>query len=123
MRLASNDPNFPIQEWDCLLEHADLTLDLISSYRCSPKLSAWEYLFGEFNFNTTPLEPLGMKIVSHAKLDNRASWDFNGEEGWYVGPSLNHYRRINGYFPKSKATRYTDMVAFFPKIFPGPKLG
>ena len=55
--LASTDPDFPIQEWDRLLEQANLTLNLLRSARCNPKLSAWAYLFGEFDFNATPLAP------------------------------------------------------------------
>ena len=102
--LASTNPYFPVKEWDLLLEQADLTLKFLRSSRCNPKLSAWAYLFGELDFNATPLAPPGIKIVSHAKPDNSTSWDFNGEEGWYVGPSLNHYRCIKGYFPKSKTT-------------------
>ena len=121
--LASTDPDFPIQEWDRLLEQADLTLNLLRSSRCNPKLSAWTYLFGEFDFNATPLAPPGIKIISHAKPDKRASWDFNGEEGWYTGPSLNHYRCIKGYFPKTKAARDTDTVTFFPTVIPMPQVG
>ena len=121
--LASTDPDFPIQEWDRLLEQADLTLNLLRAARCNPKLSAWAYLFGEFDFNATPLAPPGMKIISHAKPAKRASWDFNGEEGWYTGPSLSHYRCIKGYFPKTKAARDTDTVTFFPSVIPIPQVG
>ena len=55
--LASTDPNFPLSEWDRLLERANLTLNLLRSSRVNPKLSGYTYLFGEFNFNATPLPP------------------------------------------------------------------
>ena len=120
--LESTDLYYPIHKWDRLLEQADLALNLLSASHYNPKLSAWAYLFGEFDFNATPLAPPGVKIVSHAKPDNRVSWDFNGEEGWYFRPSLTHYRCIKGYFTKSKATRDTDMVKISPKVVPMPQV-
>ena len=79
--IASLDPDFPISEWDRLLDQAFLTLNLLRSARFQPKLSAHAYLFGQFDFNSTPLAPPGTKVLVHSKPDNRASWDPNGKEG------------------------------------------
>lgn len=55
--LASLDPNFPITEWDCLLGQAELTLNLLQSAHVNPKLLAYTYLFGQFDYNKLRLSP------------------------------------------------------------------
>ena len=120
--LATCDPNFPISEWDRLLDQCNITLNLLRSSRANPKLSAWAYLFGEFNFNATPLAPPGTKIIAHKDKNVRGSWDLNGEQGWYVGPALDHYRCITAYFPRSRRTRICDTVTFIPHSVPFPKV-
>ena len=57
--LASCDPDFPIREWDRLLDQAELTLNLMRNSRLNPKLSAYAQLFGNFDFNATPIAPPG----------------------------------------------------------------
>ena len=63
--LASLNPNFPLAEWDRLLHQANITLNLLRASRSNPKISAYTYVFGEFNFLATPLAPPGTKIVTH----------------------------------------------------------
>ena len=61
----------------------------------NPKISAYAYLFGEFDFNTTPLAPPGTRVVFHSKPAVRGSWAPNGEDAWYIDPSMEHYRYVN----------------------------
>ena len=49
--IATLDPKFPICEWDRLLPQAILTLNLLRNSRVNPKLSAWAYLHGNYDFN------------------------------------------------------------------------
>ena len=116
--LVSVDPNFPLSEWDRLLEQANITLNLLRSSRSNPAISAYTYIFGEFNFSATPLAPPGTKIVTHVKSNNRGTWELNGEVGWYVGPSMQHYRCVKCYFPRTKEVRDCDTVTFFPPQCP-----
>ena len=97
-------------------------MNLLRASRANPKLSSWSYLFGEFNFNATPLAPPGTKIIAHKDKGIRGSWDLNGESGWYVGPAMEHYRCITGYFPRSRRTRICDTVTYFPHEIPFPKV-
>ena len=80
------------------------------------------YIFGDFNFNATPLAPLGTKVVAHIDPDARAMWDLNGEVGWYVGPALNHYRCVEIFSPCTRVTRICDAVTFFPNGIPFPDI-
>ena len=69
--LASLNPNFPLSESDRLLNQENITLNLSCASRPNPKLSAYRYIFGEFNFLATPLAPPGTKIVAHVNPANR----------------------------------------------------
>ena len=71
-------------------------------------------------FFATPMAPPCKKVVAHVKPGARRTWELNGEVGWYVGPSMNHYRCVSCYFPRTKTTRDCDTVTFFPHATPFP---
>ena len=98
--LASCHPDFPIREWDRILDQAELTLNLLRNSRVNPTLSAWAYLFGNHDFNKVPLAPPGTKVLVHTKANDRASWEYHGKEGFYVGPAPKHYRCISCWMSK-----------------------
>ena len=99
--LAGADPNYPLAEWDRFIPQANITLNLLRNARVNPKQSAYSYIFGPFNFMATPLAPPGTKVIAHTNSQKRGSWELNSEIGWYVGPSLNHYRCVKVYFPRT----------------------
>ena len=47
--LASVHPDFPLSEWDELIEQANITLGLLRTARANPKLSSYAYVFGAFD--------------------------------------------------------------------------
>ena len=63
--LAGADPNYPLAEWDRFIPQANITLNLLRNARVNPKLSAYSYIFGPFNFMATPLAPPGTKVIAH----------------------------------------------------------
>ena len=63
--LATFNKDFPIQEWDCLLLQAEMTLSLLCSSRNNPQLSVYAYLFGHYNYNTHSMDPPGTKFIVH----------------------------------------------------------
>jgi hypothetical protein len=95
-----------------------LTLNLLRASRTNPKLSAYSYIFGDFDFRSTPLAPPGIRVVAHLKPQQRGSWELNGANGFYVGSALSHYRCIRCYFPKSKSERVCNTVQFIPNVIP-----
>ena len=119
--LATVDPTFPIQEWDRLLKQAFMTLNMLRGARLNSKLSAYAFLFGQFDYNKTPLAPPGTKAVIHSKPTNRATWDYNGKVGYYIGPSMNHYRCMQFFMPQSKSIIHCDTVTFIPHLIPIPE--
>jgi hypothetical protein len=88
--LAGTEPTFPADRWDLLLPHAELTLNLLRP--SATATSAWHTLFGAFNFDATLIGPAGSRVLIHNKAALRRSWDFRAQEGFYVGPALQHYR-------------------------------
>ena len=118
--LASINPDFPVSQWDFLLAQTLLTLNLLRTSRSNPKLSAHAYVFGNFDFQATPLAPLGTKVVAHLEPTIRSTYSSNGEEGWYVGPSLQHYRCVDIYFPKTRQVRHCNTVKYYPTVIPIP---
>ena len=89
--LACVAPDFLRYLWDLLIPQAVMTLNFLRQATLNPKISAWEYLMGEFDYNATPLRPLGCCIIAHLKPDVRNLWDFRGKDGWSLGISLEHY--------------------------------
>ena len=112
--LAAIDPNFPLSEWDHLISQANITLNLLQTLRNNPKLLAYAYIHGNFNFIATPMASPSTKVLVHTHLSKRASWDLNGETGWYIGLSMNHYQCVQCYIPRTQALLNADTVEFFP---------
>ena len=90
--LCGTDPSFPLQLWDLLLPQALITLNLLRNSNTNPKLSAYAQLNGPFDYNKTPLGPLGTKVLAHEMPNIRGTWDPHGVEAWYIGPAMDHYR-------------------------------
>ena len=120
--LSSVNPEFPISAWDYLIPQAELTLNLLRNARANPHLGAWEYLFGVYNYNATPIAPVGTKVLAHVKPQQKQSWGFHGEEAWYIGPSLNHYRCVKCYVPRTGGVIDVDTIEWFPHHIKFPQI-
>eukprot|EP00804_Cyclotella_cryptica_P005045 CCRYP_017574-RA/>CCRYP_017574-RA protein AED:0.36 eAED:0.36 QI:0/0/0/1/1/1/3/0/447 len=120
--LAGTAPSFPADRWDLLIPHAELTLNLLRASHCNPTLSAWEDLFGPFNFAATPLGPTGCRILIHSKATTRRSWDYRSHEGFYVGPALHHYRCYRVLNKELRSVAITDAIKFRHHYLPTPDL-
>jgi hypothetical protein len=118
--LNTVDSKFPLDLWDRLLPQTTLTLNLLRSSRIHPSLSAYASLYGAFDFNRTPIAPLGTRIVAHVNADTRTSFGDHGRTGWYIGPSLQHYRCWRCYLPDTRAEVDVLKVDFFPEKTPFP---
>ena len=119
--LCTVHSKFPLTEWDRLLPQTTLTLNLLRSSRIHPSLSAYASLFGQFDFNRTPLAPMGTQIVAHTSADSRTPFGQHGKVGWYIGPSLEHYRCWKCYFQDTLHERDVLKVDFFPEKIPFPQ--
>ena len=77
--------------WDFLLLKTEITLNLLRQATLDPTRSAWSYFHRLFNYDSTPIGPLGCDIITHKKTGTRHSWDFRGAAVWNVGVALQQY--------------------------------
>ena len=84
----------------------------------NPKLSGYDQLHGELNYNATPLDPPGTQIIVHEKPTVRGTWAAHVVKGWYLGPSMDHYRCHSVYITKTRGNHDSDCVELFPHNTP-----
>ena len=116
--LASVSPKMPMHLWCRLLPQALLTLNLLRQSRINSKLSSYAQLNGQHDYNANPLSPPGIQVLIHEKSTTRKSWAPHGVEGWYLGPTMEHYRCYRVISSKTGGERITDTVQFFPHDVP-----
>ena len=99
-----------------------MTLNMLRASRLNPKISAYTYSFGNYDFNTTPIEPPGTRVVIHSKPHQRLTWELNGEASWYVGPPMKNYRCVQCSFTRTKQVRDCDAFNLISHEYPFPEL-
>jgi hypothetical protein len=118
--LCSTDTSFPMHLWDRLLPQAVITLNMLRTSRINPKLSAATHIFGQYDFNRAPMTPPGTIIIAHETPNSRRTWATHSQDGWYLGPALEHYRCYTVYINKTRGDRIVETVDFFPEKFTLP---
>ena len=113
--LAGVDPSFPMCVWNELIPQAEITVNLLRPSPTHPRQSAWEGINGAYDFDAHPLAPPGTAVTIHEKPKQRTSWGKHGIQGFYVGPTLQHYRCYSVWVTHLGSTRITDTVAWHPK--------
>ncbi|KAL7475912.1 hypothetical protein ACHAW6_001808 [Cyclotella cf. meneghiniana] len=66
--LAGLSPTFSNYLWDKLLPQAELTFNPLCQSTIAPAMSAWKHYNVHFNFEATPLGPIGCPLIIHNKL-------------------------------------------------------
>jgi hypothetical protein len=118
--ICSTDKSFPMHVWDRLLPHAFMTLNMLRTSRLNPKILAATHIFGQYYFNRGPMAPPGTRIIAHETPSRRRTWAPYGLDGWYIGPSLQHYRCYTVYITKTRGKRIVETVELFPEKFTLP---
>jgi hypothetical protein len=118
--LCSTDKSFPMHFWDRILPQAVITLKMLRTSRINPKLSSATHLFGQYDFNRAPKAPPGTILIAHETPGRRSTWAPHGQDGWYIGPALDHYRCYTVYITKTRSNRTVETVEFPPDKFKLP---
>ncbi len=113
--LAMTDRDYPIQLWDRLTPQVMNTPNMLRASCVNPTISAYEAINGPYDWNRYPLAPLGCKAVIYKDNNVRGSWALRGVDGWYLGPSLDHYRCDVYYVPETRAYRVSGSTELFPQ--------
>eukprot|EP00957_Ditylum_brightwellii_P147709 11247657-Ditylum_brightwellii.AAC.1 len=77
MGLAGLPKEFPVAYWCSLGSQTNITLILMRPCCMNPALSAEAALNGCYNFDATPMAPLGTKVPVHIKPNRQATWGFH----------------------------------------------
>ena len=110
--LAGVVTDFPCILWDLLTPQAVIQLNMLRQATLNPRISAWEYFNGPFDYDATPFGPLGQKVIAHNRPGTRNSWDFRGKERWSVGTTMDGYRSQRYVAASTKCERITDTISF-----------
>jgi hypothetical protein len=66
------------------------------------------------------MAPPGTRIIAHETPNRRRTWAPHGQDGWYIGPALEHYRCYTVYITKTRGERVVETADFFPETFKLP---
>jgi hypothetical protein len=106
--------------WDRILPQAVITLNMLRTSIINPKLSAATHIFGKYDFNRAPMAPPGARIIAHETPGRRRTWAPHGQDGWYIGPSLEHCRCYTVYITKTRSNRIVEKFEFLSHKFTLP---
>ena len=118
--LATSNPLFPLEEWDRLLPHLEIIINIMRPSNVNSVVSAYETLFGKFNFKNTPLAPPGCSVRILDRAEERNTWEFHATRGFYIGPALLHHRCFRIFVPKTKSMRVSDSIYWLPSPISPP---
>ena len=112
--MESTHPYFPLSQWCKLIEQSNITLNLLRPSIINPKLSAYSQVFGNFDYQKTPLPLPGMKVLSHVLTIDRRSFYPHAIKGFYVGVVMEHYRCFKIFIPSTGRVRIYGTIRWFP---------
>ena len=92
------------------MSQAVFSFNLLRTSNINPKLSVEDKFKINFDYNTTPLAPVGTTVVAHENPSQQGSWSVHGARGWYLYPSPNHYRCFEVYIKNTGKNRIVDTV-------------
>jgi hypothetical protein len=112
------DKVFPLHLWHKTIPHAEIALNPLRGSRINPKLSTWEQMNGQFDFNAVSTARSQGPCTCQG-WGERGTWATHAFEACYVGPVLDHYRCFTVWVTKSRKTRMVNQVVWSPpKTFP-----
>ena len=91
-----------------------MTLNMLQTSRQNNNKTTFEELHGPFDFNKTPIAPLGTKALIYDDPDSRTSWAPHGTDAYYVSPALQHYRCLRFFTPDTRAFRTSGSYKLYP---------
>ena len=115
-------PNLPMYLWDELLPQAFIYFNLLRTSRTCPKVYAYAHLHGKYNFDSTPIAPSGVRELIYKDPNHCVSYVVHGDEAYYLGPALEHYRCYKCFFLYTGGIRTCATAHFFPTDVATPML-
>jgi hypothetical protein len=118
--ICSTYKAFPMHLLGRLLPQEVITLNMLRISKIHPKLSASTHIDGQYDHNRAPMSPPGTRIIAHETPNRRRTWAPHGQDGWYIGPALEHYRCYTVYISNRISERVVETVDYPPTDVPLP---
>ena len=119
--LVGCDKRFPKYLWCQIILQVVITLNILQQSQINPKLSVHDQVFGMFNYQRTPLAPIGTKVSIHKRPDQRKTWDKNSLPGFMMNQTKDHFQSWEVSVEKTRATRMSDAIELLPTKYMMPK--
>ena len=117
--------DFPHYLWDLLLPQTEITLNLLRQSTEDPTISAWDFFSGPFNYDVTPLGPLGIRVISHEQTIKAKFVGLSMERmaGALVSPlnttgSNSTYLRICAHCQYPTPSNFATSISHIPQLQP-----
>jgi hypothetical protein len=75
---------------------------------------------GKYYYNRAPMSHPFTRAIAHETPNSRRTWAPRGQDGWYIGPALKHYRYYTVYITKTRSERVVETVEYFTTELPLP---
>ena len=83
---------------------------------------AYEALEGKFDYNKTPLVPLGTKSLIYQTPSQRAAWEPHAINGYWLGPAMKHYQCGCYFIPPTRAIQIASITKHYPTHYQIPTI-
>ena len=98
--------------WDHLLPQAENTLNMIQPTNIAPMVSAYAYMYGQYDYNKMPMALMGWAALIHIKPNTRKTWDVNAINGYYLGTLQEHCWCYKVWVKQTRSIQVMDMAYF-----------
>ena len=95
---------------------------MLRTSRNNNNIISYEELNGKFNWNRTPIAPLGTRGMLFIHPDSRNTFTPHYDEAFTVGKARHHYRLLNFYVPTTRGYRITGTFCLDPTHWKVPKI-
>ena len=106
--LYSTNTYCPMHNWYHLLEHVEITLNILRPSKINPRIPVYAQLNNTFDLNHAPMDPPVTRNLVQNNPHNHVTWDQHGHKLWYICPEMIHYFCFASYTPKTFVDRVSD---------------
>ena len=113
--LATAAKSIPIQLWCQYMTQIEMKLNMLRTCRQYPTISTYKALNGPFDYNKTPLAPLGSPAVLYDDPTNRNTFAPHCTDAIYVAPPMLHYCNRKYWVPSTQKMRISSSERIYPE--------
>ena len=120
--LAGCDNSFLMHVWDRLLPQAELTCNLLHPVNINQSVSAYQYVYGNHDYNNHPHHPHCCKVQAFIDTKIWQSWEEKSKDGYYVGTSMKHHQTYDVWIKATRSVDNTNTAYFKHAYITKPKV-